>query len=168
MTIRRFARADIPAMLRSFRGHYLARRGALYARYAREQQRGRRIVLLATAAGRPVGYGTLVFRSRYGPFRAEGIPEIVDLNVLPGFRKRGIAGRMIDALERVARDRGCRTMGIGVGLTKPYGSAQRLYVGKGYVPDGRGITHDGRRVKEFVRIRVDDGANLWLLKPLRA
>ena len=83
---------------------------------------------------------TICWHSTYAPFAETGIPEIQDFNVLPEFRRRGIGTRLMDRAEqRVARR--CDTVGIGVGMYADYGHAQRLYVLRGYVPDGRGLTY---------------------------
>jgi hypothetical protein len=39
-------------------------------------------------------------------------------------------------------------MGISVGLNQSYGPAQRLYVKKGYIPDGAGMCCDDVPVRE--------------------
>ncbi|MFM7321183.1 MAG: GNAT family N-acetyltransferase, partial [Armatimonadota bacterium] len=78
-----------------------------------------------------------VVESEYPGFRSEGVPEITDLNVWPDWRRRGIASALLDVVE----DRICEVSdraGIAVGLTCDYGAAQRLYVLRGYVPDGAG------------------------------
>ena len=56
--------------------------------------------------------------------------------------------------------------GIGVGLTKDYGAAQRLYVKCGYIPTGEGITHHDKILKYDEQIRIDDETILWFTKNL--
>jgi Acetyltransferase (GNAT) domain len=59
-----------------------------------------------------------------------------DLNILRQFRRQGIASHLLDRVEaEVARHSG--VVGIGVGFYPGYNAAQRLYVRRGYVPDGR-------------------------------
>jgi hypothetical protein len=41
-----------------------------------------------------------------------------------------------------------------------------MYVKRGYVPDGRGITYDGRVVEPGEQVRVDDSLTLQLTKRL--
>jgi hypothetical protein len=53
---------------------------------------------------------------------------------------------------------------LGVGLFEDYGPAQRLYILRGYVPDGCGITYRGERVKYGDRVVVDDDLVLHLVK----
>lgn len=83
------------------------------------------------------GYVTLKWQSQYPSFKAENIPEIMDLNVLPAFRKMGIGSLLLDRAEKEAATRS-KVVGIGVGLYAGadggYGPAQRLYVKRGYIP----------------------------------
>ncbi len=134
--------------------------------YEAQQATGRRVVLIATIAGQFVGYTTLVWMPEYAYFRASGIPEIVDLNVLPSYRRRGIAARLVDIAERIASMR-APMIGIGVGLHPGYNAAQRMYVLRGYVPDGRGVAYDNRYVREGEQVVFDDHLALYLTKSLR-
>lgn len=157
-----------------------------YTRYVQEAEAGDRVVQLAEVddsdrdegqaracgvpgrsdGGRFAGYCTLVWDSDYGPFHEAGIPEIVDLNVLPSFRRLGIASALMDALEQQAAARS-DLVGIGVGLLPDYGAAQRLYVGRGYMPDGRGIARNGRTVARDEQISIDDATALMFTRRVR-
>ena len=64
-----------------------------------------RAVLVAVAGAEIRGYGTVCWEPDYPPFVAAGIPEIQDLNVLPRFRRRGIASAMLDHAEAMAAER---------------------------------------------------------------
>jgi len=48
-----------------------------------------------------------------------------------------------------------------------YGAAQRLYVLRGYIPDGRGLHHKDRQVRYGETITVDDSLALYLTKNLK-
>ena len=70
--------------------------------------------------------------------RTESIPEIQDLNVRPRIpTARHRLAALLDEAEQLI---GARSplAGIGFGLYADYGAAQRLYVKRGYVPDGHG------------------------------
>lgn len=136
-----------------------------YERYLTEQQRGDRVVLVAFLDGAFAGYLTIAWQSGYAPFREAGIPEIVDFNVLPRFRQRGIGSRLMDEAEQRIAERS-PVAGIGVGMDPDYGAAQRLYVKRGYVPDGLGLSSNGRHVRWGETVRVDDGLNLHFTKDL--
>ena len=56
--------------------------------------------------------------------------------------------------------------GISVGMDPDYGAAQRMYVQRGYVPDGRGLTHNNRYVRRGEQVTVDDDLNLFFTKRL--
>ena len=115
--------------------------------------------------GQFAGYVTLVWQPSYPPFRAEGIPEIQDFNVLPAFRRRGIGSALMDAAESAAAER-TGVVGIGVGLDPDYGPAQRLYVLRGYVPDGRGIAWRDSTVSYGEQVIVDDDLVLYFTRLL--
>ena len=154
---------DIPTIAAAFAALGWNKPPAQYEGYLAEQRRGEREVLVARQRDLFVGYVTVVWDSSYTPFRDEGIPEIVDFNVLPHFRRQGIGSLLLDEAERriVARS---QVAGIGVGLDADYGSAQRLYVKRGYVPDGRGIVAHGHRVTWGETVVVDDDLVLYFTK----
>lgn len=56
--------------------------------------------------------------------------------------------------------------GIGVGLTSDYGPAQRLYISRGYEPDGKGIVWQNRFPNYGERVKVDDDLILYFTKQL--
>jgi GNAT superfamily N-acetyltransferase len=137
-----------------------------YVRYADEQDCGARYCWVAIVSGRFAGYVTLVWEPKYPGLAGAGIPEVQDLNVLDDFRRRGIASRLLDTAEAAAAER-AKAVGIGVGLHPGYNAAQRLYVLRGYVPDGLGATHNDRYVLEGETVPFDDELVLHFLKDLR-
>lgn len=64
------------------------------------------------------------------------------------------------------RAAGHAQIGLGVGLYADYGAAQRLYVRRGYMPDGAGLTWNNEPAEAGAMVRVDDDLLLWLHKPL--
>ena len=137
-----------------------------YERYLREQADGTRDVLVARVDGEFAGYLTILWRPGYPHFRDQGIAEVQDMNVLPRFRRRGIATAMMDVAEARQAER-APVAGIGVGLYADYGPAHAMYLQRGYRPDGHGITYLGRTVPPGGEVRVDDALALMLTKPLR-
>lgn len=144
----------------------LAASDGQYWRYLDEQAAGVRAVFVVWLGETFAGYLTVLWASDYAPFRAEGIPEIQDLNVLPTFRRRGIASMLMDAAEaRIATGRG--TAGIGVGLYADYAAAHLMYLRRGYLPDGRGVAYRGTTVPPGDPVRVDDDLVIMMTRPLR-
>ena len=137
-----------------------------YLRYLAEQERGVRNVLVGRLGEHFVGYLTIRWSPDYPPFAREQIPEIQDLNVLPPHRRRGIATTLLDHAEELVSARS-PVVGIGVGMDPDYGPAQRLYVRRGYVPDGRGLWYRDRPVRYGDDARIDDDLVLHLVKRLR-
>jgi GNAT superfamily N-acetyltransferase len=137
-----------------------------YEKYLSEQDAGERVVLVALVDDVFAGYVTICWQSHYPPFREAGIPEIVDFNVLPHYRRQGIGTRLMDEAERRVSEVN-PVVGIGVGMTADYGSAQRMYVKRGYIPDGRGLTTNDVPVGYGKPVIVDDDLCLWFTKSLR-
>ena len=137
-----------------------------YERYLDEQTAGSRAVRVAAVDGRFAGYLTVRWQTEYAPFRAAGIPEIQDLNVLPHFRRRGIAWSLMDAAETLMATRSA-TAGIGVGLYADYTAAHLMYLKRGYLPDGRGLAYRGATMPPGSPVRVDDDLTLMMTRPLR-
>jgi GNAT superfamily N-acetyltransferase len=135
-------------------------------RYVAEQNQGHRDVLLADTAEAIVAYGSLAWVSQNPFFRSAGIPEIQDLVVAEAYRSRGLGTRMIGALEARARAAGHLRVGIGVGLYRDYGPAQRLYSRLGYVLDGTGVSYKNVSVEPGSQVKVDDDLVLWMLRDL--
>lgn len=114
------------------------------------------------------GYGLLNHEPKYNLYQKLGFPEIQDVNILPQFRQKGLATRLIQHMEIIAKSKGCDGVGISVGLFKDYGPAQRLYMKLGYQPDGFGITHDRQAVDAYQLYPVDDDLCLMMLKTFDA
>ena len=131
-----------------------------FERCLAEQQEKKRVVFIAEQNDRSIGYVQLVWVPIYTTYRRLGIPEIQDLNVIPEARGQGAGGLLVDACETLAREAGKPEMGIGVGLDQSYGPAQRLYVRKGYIPDGAGACWDD------VPVRAGELRTTLLLHPL--
>lgn len=139
---------------------------AYFPRCIEEQAAGKRLVFIAVKGGEDAGYAMLNFQPGYPPFRRLAIPEIQDLNVVQIFRRQGVAAALIGHCEDLARERGMETMGIGVGLNRDYGPAQRLYVRLGYLPDGAGAVYDRQAVSPGELRPVDDELCLMMMKDL--
>jgi GNAT superfamily N-acetyltransferase len=130
------------------------------------QEKGDLILLVAYLPEEEyAGHCKVVWKPRYPPYREQGIPEIQDLNVLPKYQRNGIASRLVDVAEDLIRERS-PIAGIRFGLYADYGPAQRMYVLRGYVPDGQGISYMSKPVEAGERVRVDDMLTLALIRRL--
>jgi GNAT superfamily N-acetyltransferase len=137
-----------------------------YQRYVDEQAANTRAVFVASVRGDFAGYVTVSWTSGYVPFREAGIPEIQDLNVLPQFRRRGIAAALMDSAEALVATQ-TDIVGIGVGLYADYAAAHLMYLCRGYRPDGRGLAYRGVTIKPGTSVRVDDDLALMMTRTLR-
>lgn len=162
-TIRRMRHEDAAAISAVFRVlGWPGKTVEQFESYVRQDAEGNRTCFVAVSDDRLAGYCTLVWESQYPDFRHAEIPEVSDLNVFPSFRNQGIGNLLLDAVEAAASERS-ESVGLGVGLYADYGAAQRIYVRRGYVPDGRGLMYDYAPVAPGETVRNDDDANLMLV-----
>ena len=127
------------------------------------QEKGEIEFLLARYGDTVAGFVYIKWQGEYPPFAEMGIPEIKDLRVLKEFRRQGVATALMDEAERQIFQR-AQAAGIGVGLYADYGNAQRMYVRRGYIPDGRGLMHNNRPVPPGIKVVVDDNLLLFFIK----
>lgn len=164
--IRPFDDKDIPGIARAFEELGWNKPASQYKRYWMEQNLKIRDMYVAFVEEQFAGYVTIYWQSGYMRFRERDIPEIMDFNVLPKYRRMGLGTQLMDKAEgEIARL--SPVAGIGVGMTPDYGAAQRLYVLRGYVPDGSGLFYRGRPVRYGEGITADDDLVLYLTKELK-
>lgn len=163
-TITVLTEADIPALVHLAEDH--VEENGYFEQSWQEQQEGKRRVFLAWEQGRLAGYVHLNRFPKYFPFRRLGIPEIQDLFVHSYFRRQGIGEDLIKACEEEARSTEAFSIGIGVGVSKNFGRAQRLYVRMGYLPDGSGVVFERENLPSGEIRPIDDRLCLMLMKDL--
>jgi len=161
-----FERPDIPEIAQAFEQLGWNKPASQYERYLMEQVLKIRDMYIARVEGQFAGYLTVCWQSTYAPFREKKIPEIMDFNVLPKFRRQGIGTQLMDKAEAEIT-KVSPVAGIGVGMTPDYGAAQKLYVLRGYIPDGNGLYYRSRPIQYGDAIKVDDYVALYLTKELR-
>lgn len=71
----------------------------------------------------------------------------------------------MDAIENYVKEYSS-TICLGVGLHYGYGAAQRMYVKRGYIPDGSGVWFNGERLEQYESCVNDDELILYLSKQL--
>jgi ribosomal protein S18 acetylase RimI-like enzyme len=163
--IRRMTSEDCEIITQAFAAQNWNKPLAQYQNYFKEQTEGSRAVLIAETENEFAGYLTIMRQSDFAPFREKDIPEIVDFNVLIKFRNQGIGNELMEAAENLIA-KSHRIVGIRVGLTHDYGAAQRMYVRRGYIPDGLGISQNGSFPVYGDKITIDDDLALSLTKQL--
>jgi GNAT superfamily N-acetyltransferase len=162
--IKMLTASDVALITESFKPFY-TKHTSTYEEYLREQKNKERMIWLAFVDNEFAGYVTLKWNSHYKTFRDKNIPEIMDLNVLPPFRGQGIASRLMSIAETEAGKKS-DTIGIGCGLYSDYDSAQKLYIKRGYIPDGKGVTYNYEEVEPGNNVILDDDLVLWFTKKL--
>ena len=136
-----------------------------FAACCQQQTDGAIVLLVACDDDHYIGHVKVVWEPDYLYFRQRNIPEIQDLNVLPDYRRQGIAAKLVDKAEAIIKTRS-PIAGIGFGLYADYGAAQRMYILRGYVPDGQGVSYGDEYVTPGQRVNVDDDLVLHLVKTL--
>ena len=131
-----------------------------------EQQAGLCISMVAEYHGVPAGYINVYPDAKAGSFGGMGLPEIVDFGVLEKYRRHGIGRRLMDAAEKIAAQYADMVY-LGVGLHAGYGSAQRMYIKRGYLPDGTGVWYGDSSAQPYEVYCNDDDLVLYLSKELK-
>ena len=136
-SIRKMQESDIKDLSRGFISQGWPGREEILARYFLEQECGEREVLVAEVEGALAGYITILPDAKQGAFSGMA-PELSDFNVFEPFQNQGIGNLLMEEAEnrvKIFSDK----VTLGVGLHSGYGPAQRLYIKRGYIPDGSGV-----------------------------
>ena len=137
-----------------------------YLSRLRDQSEGKCVSLTAVYKGLPAGYVNIYITGLGGAFSGKGLPEIVDFGVLEKFQRKGIGSKLMDVAEQIAAEY-ADSVWLGVGLHSGYGSAQRMYVKRGYIPDGTGVWYRNKPCEQYeTEIANDDDLVLFLSKRL--
>ena len=142
-SIRKMQESDIQELSRGFISQGWPSREEILTRYFKEQESGEREVLVAEVEGVLAGYITILPCAKQGPF-AEIYPELSDFNVFGPFQNQGIGNLLLEEAEKQVRLISDKVT-LGVGLHSGYGPAQRLYIKRGYIPDGTGVWYQNHQ-----------------------
>ena len=137
----------------------------VYENYFKEQEENKRKVFIAEFEGEVCGLCTLVLDPSEGPWIGKGYPEIVDLSVFKHVQNKGIGNVLLDVIEQEAA-KISDTVFLAVGLHSGYGAAQRIYVKRGYIPDGNGVWYQGKPLEQYEPCCNDDDLVLFMSKKL--
>lgn len=133
-----------------------------YIRLA-DQESKKAICLVAEYKGNVAGYINVYPK---GPHGDSGRCEIIDFGVLEKCRCHGIGSKLMDVAEQVAGEY-TDTVWLGVGLHSGYGSAQRMYCKRGYIPDGTGVWYGDKVAEPYQNYCNDDDLVLYFNKKLK-
>lgn len=165
LLVRSIVEEDISDLYSAFSAFDRSKTMKLFQYYYSQHNNGDRIVLIAEYEGGCAGYITLVPNAKEGPFKNRKIPEIKDFNVILSLRRKGIGWKLMDTAEQCAKKQNS-TVSLGVGLYRDYGSAQRMYIKRGYIPDGTGLWYGDAQVLPGKNVFVDDDLVLYLSKEI--
>ena len=141
--IRKMQTSDVKDLSQGFINQGWPGREEILTRYFKEQESGEREVSVAEVEGAVAGYITILPSAKHGPF-AEIYPELSDFNVFEPFQNQGIGNLLMEEAEKRVKLISDKVT-LGVGLHSGYGPAQRLYIKRGYIPDGSGVWYQNHR-----------------------
>ncbi len=165
--IRNMQESDIQRFYEGFAAQGWNKPVSLFQKYYTEQQNGSRTVYVAASENHVLGYATLLPKDENGPFKDQNVPVVCDFNVLEQYQRQGVGTAILDQIESDVRqyaDKIC----LGVGLHRGYGPAQRLYIKRGYIPDGSGVWYDDAVLEPYAPCCNNDNLILYLSKDLTA
>jgi len=165
LVMRSMTAQDIESLHAAFAMQEWERDKSLFERYYREQQEGSRHVVIAECNQQLAGYATIMKEPENGPFRGSGYPEIADFNVFINYQRKGIGNQIMEQCEEIV-SRFSDVVTLGVGMHPGYGPAQRLYVKRGYIPDGSGLWYKEKLLPVNAPCINDDSLVLYLSKQL--
>lgn len=165
-TVRSMMKSDIEKLFNGFAEQGWHKSYELFNEYYNQQEKNEKLVIVADICGDVCGYVTLLPYTKVGPFAYKDIPEIVDFNVLIKYQKIGIGNKIMDITENLAKEKS-DYVSLAAGLHSGYGSAQRMYVKRGYIPDGTGVWYNGKQLEPYTKCNNDDDLVLYFLKFLK-
>ena len=161
-SIRKMQEYDIKNLSQGFINQGWPGREEILDRYFLEQECGEREVLVAEVEGALAGYITILPCAKQGPF-AGMAPELSDFNVFEPFQNQGIGNLLLEEAEKRVKLISDKVT-LGVGLHSGYGPAQRLYMKRGYIPDGTGVWYQNQPLEMNATIQNNDDLVLYLSK----
>lgn len=136
-----------------------------YTQRLKDVAEGKCVALVAEYKGNVAGYFNVYPNTMCGLYGGKGYPELIDLGVLKKYRKHGIGNILMQVAEDVARQY-ADTAIIGVGLHRDYGAAQRMYIKRGFIPDGTGVWWHNKPLEPYADFKNDDEAAIYMYKKL--
>lgn len=160
--IRKMEKSDVEKIAAMFLKQGWGSRQDVLLNYLTEQQLQQRWVFIAAIDEEIAGYVTLIPAATHGPYQGK-YPEIVDFNVFEAFQRQGIGNGLLDAAESAGKMIS-DVITLGVGLHQGYGPAQRIYIKRGYIPDGTGVWFHNENIEMNAPCINNDDLVLYLAK----
>ena len=154
LAIRKMFFDDIERLSHAFIQQGWPGRREILKNYFLEQEAGERQVLVAVVGTFLAAYITVIPSAKQGSF-AGLYSELTDFNVFESFKRQGIGTALLDKAEQVGQNYS-DVVSLGVGLHKGYGPAQRLYVRRGYIPDGSGVWFQNQPLAPYAPCENND------------
>ncbi|MGX7198723.1 GNAT family N-acetyltransferase [Enterococcus nangangensis] len=164
INFRKMKQEDICKLAEMFVNQGWDAREDVLKKYWEEQVLGARIVLVAEIPTELAGYVTLIKVASHGPF-ANLYPEVADFNVFKKYQKLGIGNKLLENIEQKAKNFS-NIITLGVGMHSGYGAAQRMYVKRGYIPDGTGLWFNNKNLAEDEPCLNNDDLVIYLSKSI--
>ena len=166
LLIRSMMFSDINIIFNNFKEQLWNKPKEQFENYYKDQELKKLEVIVANLDNDVAGYLILNTKPKIGPFSNENMPEISDLNVFIKYQKKGIANKLLDVTENLV-SKNYDAICLGVGLHSGYGQAQKIYVKRGYIPDGSGVWYNDEKATPYSSYPVDDNLILYMYKKLK-
>ncbi|MCL2216583.1 MAG: GNAT family N-acetyltransferase [Defluviitaleaceae bacterium] len=163
VSIRPIEEKDINTILRNYAEQGWSKPREVIEKYLDGQKNNCLYVFIAEYMNDIAGYTVLYPDTDVGPFAFKKIPVISDFVVFEKYQRKGIGNKILDEVEKKACELSDRVQ-LGVGLHSGYGAAQRIYIKRGYMPDGTGVWYNNAQLEPYANCKNDDDLVLFLVK----
>jgi GNAT superfamily N-acetyltransferase len=165
LLIRTMNENDIEKILNNYREQNWSKPREVIESYLTRQNNGELFMFVAEYENDTAGYTVLYPNAKHGAFANKNIPEISDFIVFMKYQRKGMGSLILDVAEKKAFELAGK-VSLGVGVHSGYGAAQRLYIKRGYVPDGTGVWYNNAPLEPYADCVNDDDLILYLMKEL--
>ena len=163
--IRPMKETDIDILLRNYAEQGWSKPREALESYLARQADNALFMFVAEVNDDVAGFVVLYEDTTVGPFANQKIPLLSDFIVFKKFQRQGIGNKIMDAAEEKAATLSNKIQ-LGVGVHEGYGAAQRIYVKRGYIPDGSGVWYRDSRLGEGEDCKNDDDLIMYFTKEL--
>ena len=165
ISIRAMCEKDSETILFNYNEQGWSKPREVLEKYIDGQRKKLLYVFVAEYNNDVAGYTVLYTDTNVGPFALQKIPVISDFIVFEKYQRKGIGNSILDEAEKKASKLSDRVQ-LAVGVHSGYGSAQRIYIKRGYIPDGTGVWYNNTQLEQYADCKNDDDLVLFLVKNL--